>query len=278
MKRNEEEKQSLFLDTSILISRKGENSNEITKINKFIKEYNFISTSSYTRLEFKQSYIEDLVYIHNILVNKCSYSELLFRQGGLGGHRGHARKISNISTALGGFFKPANNFYSGSKDDRDLAEKIALYLELIIENSWETFEDSVDHLSDSTKCIRSKEPPKKKKFVFDNKIKRCKSEKIHCKLNEFFEKKRRDFVAIRDYINKLSDSEKKNPPELNKIVLTIEEGLGNSDNLCNTAQCRRLGDALVAVEAIHFKELYTKDVDQAKVVCKPIQLKSNLLN
>ncbi len=48
--------------------------------------------------------------------------------------------------------------------------------------------------------------------------------------------------------------------------------------MCNSDQCKRLGDALIAVEAIYFEELFTKDVDQSEVICKPIKLKSSLLN
>lgn len=268
----------LFLDTSILISRKGNKNVEIAKINKFIEGYEFISTSTYTKLEFKQSYIEDLVYIHKILVKTNSFAEIFASASGLTAQRVHSGKLSNICTALFAYFNPENNFYSGSKDDKDLAQRMALYLENLIEHSWEAFNDSVDFVSDSTGCIRSKEPPKKKKLVFDNTIRKCKSAKIHCKLNEFFEEKKKDFEAIRSYIRGLSDSEKKKPPELDRIASTIEEGLKNSDDLCNTTQCKRLGDALVAVEAIHFKELFTKDVDQAKVICKPINLNPNLLN
>lgn len=268
----------LFLDTSILISRKGNKSVEIAKINKFIEKYDFISTSTYTKLEFKQSYIEDLVYVHKILVKTNSFAAIFASASGLTAQRVHSGKLSNMCIALFAFFNPANNFYSGSKDDKDLAQRIAFYLENLIEYSWETFDNSVDFVSDDTECIRSKEPPKKKKLVFDNTVRKCKSAKIHCKLNIFFEKKKKDFEAIRNYIRGLSDSGKKKPPELDRIASTIEEGLKNPDELCNTTQCRRLGDALVAVEAIHFKELFTKDVDQSEVICKPIKLKSNLLN
>lgn len=268
----------LFLDTSIQISRKGFDGTEINKIKDILNEYDFVCTSSFVQLEFKQSYIQDLVYLHRTLVIEKTFSGALYVTKNLNAHPGHNRKISNLLTSLCICFAGTKAFSCEDDFDKVLAEKIALYLEIIIEDSWDWFERDVAHISKETGCIRSKVPPIKKAKYFDARIKKCKSEKIHCTLNKFFEKNKDAFNAILDHIKSLDDSEKKKPSELNKIVLTIENGLKNPDNMCNSDQCKRLGDALIAVEAKHFEELFTKDVDQSKVICKPINLKSNLLN
>lgn len=268
----------LFLDTSIQISRKCADETEINKIKEVLNGYDFICTSSFVRLEFKQSHIQDLVYLHKILVAEGTFSGAVYRTKMLNAHPGHHRKISNLLDAVCKYFASTNSFSSEDYFDKDLAEKIAVYLEIIIEDSWDWFETNVMHISEDTGCVRSKVPPNKGAKYFDARIQKCKSEKIYCTLNKFFEKKKDAFKAILDYIKYLDDSEKKKPDELNKIALTIEEGLKNPDYMCNSDQCKRLGDALIAVEAIHFEELFTKDVDQSKVICKPIKLQSNLLN
>ncbi len=268
----------LFLDTSIQVSRKSFDEIEANKINDVLNGYGFICTSSFVQLEFKQSYIQDLVYLHRILVVEKTFSGALYKTKSLNAHPGHYRKISNLLNALCNYFADTKSFSSGDDLDKVLAEKIALYLEIIIEDSWDWFGSGVKHISEDTGCVRSKVPPTKKGKHFDARIQKCKSEKIYCTLNKFFEKKKDAFTAILDYIKSLDESKKKKPDELNKIVLTIEEGLENPDNMCNSDQCKRLGDALIAVEAIHFEELFTKDVDQSEVICKPIKLKSNLLN
>ncbi|GAX59107.1 hypothetical protein SCALIN_C01_0038 [Candidatus Scalindua japonica] len=268
----------LFLDTSIQVSRKSSDENEINKINDILDKCDFICTSSFVQLEFKQSYIQDLVYLHKILVNEKTFSGAFLRTKKLNAHPDHRRKISNLLDAMGQFFANTNSFSSEDNFDKEIAEQMVIYLEIIIEDIWDWFESDVKHVSEDTGCVRSKVPPKKKGRYFDARIQKCKSEKIHCKLNKFFEEKQDAFKAILDYIKSLDDSEKKKPGELNKIVLTIEEGLKNPDNMCNSDQCKRLGDALIAVEAIHFKELFTKDVDQSKVICTPINLQTNLLN
>ena len=268
----------LFLDTSIQILRKGNDANEISKIDDAIGKHDFISTSSYVRLEFKQSYIQDLVYLHRNLVEQKSIIRVLQIGKGLTAHVGHIRKISAIFEALIGTFASIKSFHSDDNVDKDMAETIELYLETILEDIWEWFnKESVDHVSDATECIRSKESPKKKTLTFDVRVKKCKSKKIRCNLNKFFKEKEIEFKAIRDYINNLDDTKKHKPDELKKIAAIIDQGLVDADSLCNSSECRGLGDALVAVEGLHFKEIFTKDKDQAQVISKAINLKSSLL-
>ena len=267
----------LFLDTSIQISRKSGDETETSKIEDFLNQHNFLCTSSYVRLEFKQSFIQDLRFLHRELFFEKSFIRVFSRVRRMNAHPGHKRKITNILTALLGWVAKTKSFHSDDNLDKDLAEHIELYLELVLENIWNWFEKSVIHISDCTGCLRAKEPPKKKMNVFDVRVGKCKSTKIRCKLNKFFKEKEKEFNGIKDYIRKLDESEKKNPKELEGLALTIEEGLKSPDVLCETQNCRKLGDALIAVEAKHFKKLFTKDTDQAKVICEPIALECNLL-
>jgi hypothetical protein len=269
---------TLFLDTSIQISRKGSDDSEIQKIEDVIKKNDFIATSSYVRLEFKQSYIQDLAYLHRNLVMDKSYARVLLTVKALTAHPGNVRKASMILEILGGYFSKTKSFHSDSNFDEDLAEQVALYLEIILENIWEWFnQESVDYVSDASGCIRSKEPPKRKTLAFDVTVGRCKSQKIRCSLNKFFKEKEALFQTIRDYINSLDDTKKHKPDELKKIAAIIDQGLVDADSLCNSSECRGLGDALVAVEGLHFKELFTKDKDQAQVISKAINLRASLL-
>lgn len=269
----------LFIDTSIQISRKGTDEDEIAKIDGVLTKHDFKSTSTYVRLEFKQSYIQDLAYLHRNLVEKKSLAEVMLIAKGLTSHPGHSRKLSMILGALAKSFGDMKSFHSDSDVDRDLAAQLSVYFEIILEDIWEWFnEESADYISDCTECIRSREPPKKKVASFDVKVGSCKSEKIRCGLNKFFKSKEAEFRAIRDYINGLPEKLKHKPGELTKIVAIIEKGLADPDSLCNSQDCRGLGDALVAVESIHFKELFTKDIDQANVICEALKLKSNLLS
>ncbi len=64
----------LFLDTSIQISRKCADETEINKIKDVLNKHDFICTSSFVRLEFKQSHIQDLVYLHRSLVVEGTFS------------------------------------------------------------------------------------------------------------------------------------------------------------------------------------------------------------
>ncbi len=269
----------LFIDTSIQISRQGTDDDEIAKIDSVLTKHDFKSTSTYVRLEFKQSYIQDLAYLHRNLVEKKSLAEVMLLAKALTSHPGHSRKLSMILGALAKSFGDMKSFHSDSDVDRDLAAQLSVYFEIVLEDIWGWFnEESVDYISDCTECIRSMEPPKKKVASFDVKVGTCKTQKIRCSLNKFFKDKIAEFTAIRDYINVLPEAAKDKPEELKRIVAIIEKGLADPDSLCNSQDCRGLGDALVAVESVHFKELFTKDIDQAKVICGALKLKSNLLS
>lgn len=268
----------LFLDTSIQISRRGDDPAEIKKIDDVLKGHDLLATSSFVRLEFKQSFIQDLAYLHRNLVLERSFAKVLAGVRALHSHPGHIRKASMILEILGGYFSNAKSFHSDSKFDSDLAEQLGLYLEIILEDIWEWFnQESVDYVSDATECIRSRTMPRRKTLVFDVRVEKCKSQKIRCNLNKFFKDKEAQFRAIRDHINTLDDARKDKPDELKRIATIIDLGLANPDDLCNSKECRGLGDALIAVEALHFKELFTKDKDQAGVICAAIALKSDLL-
>ncbi len=268
----------LFLDTSIQISRRSSDEDEIKKITKVLNEYEATCTSSYVRLEFKQSHIQDLIYLHKNLVKEKSITKIFRIIKGLNAHIGHKRKLGNMMEALCAHFAGIKSFSSEDNFDEDLAEKVALSLELALENIWEWFEKSVTKISDCTECIRAKEAPKKLTYVFEARVKSCKPSRMHCKLNSYFKEKEKEFIQIRDYIKGLDDSKKKKPDELNGIIEAIETGLKNPDDLCNTPVCRKLGDALIAVEAMQSKEMFTKDVDQSEVICKSLGLSSKLLS
>ncbi len=268
----------LFLDTSIQIARKDYDKDEVDTIDKLLSNYDSTCTSTYVKLEFKQSHIQDLIYLHRTLINEKSFSKTLHIAKGLNAHPGHKRKLSNILEALCSHFAAIKSFSSDDNFDIDLAEKLAFSLEIVLENIWDWFEKSVTKISDCTECIRAKEAPKKRTYVFEARVKSCKSSKIRCKLNKYFKEKEKEFLQIRDYIKGLDDSKKKKIDELNNIVEAIEVGLKNPDDLCNTPVCRKLGDALVAIEAIQSKEMFTKDVDQSEVICKSLGILSKLLS
>ena len=118
-------------------------------------------------LEFKKSHIQDLAYLHRNLVLSKSFIKTLFKTRGLTSHPGHRRKLGNVLENVCIYFKDNNNFTEGDNFDEEVAEKMSLYFELILENIWDWFDDSVDYVCDNIECIPSREPPKKKKLVFD---------------------------------------------------------------------------------------------------------------
>jgi len=266
---------ALFLDTSIQISKRISQKNEVDRIKSVEKGFDLIVSSSYVLLEFKKSFIQDCIWLHRNLRELKSFGLVHYRLSALGAHIGHNRKRSTVSAVLASYFISNKN---ESSLDKDIAESVEVFLENVLDDIIDNFKESCDHISDEIHCVRAFEQPKQlRNGSFQARVADCKATKINCKLNTFFEKNKNNFKKIHNFIRE-NKSDQKKPSELNRIATAIEIGLDDSKQLCETRHCSSLGDALVAVEAVHYKNLITKDIDQSEVICEAIDLNSILIN
>jgi len=97
-----------------------------------------------------------------------------------------------------------------------------------------------------TGCIRAEEPVEysPRKGVFVATIAQCRPNDIHCRIHQFFAERRADFDKIRRAVEVAG----KPSPQLNSTKETIDDASQDARRLCDDRVCKRIGDAIAAVD------------------------------
>lgn len=97
---------------------------------------------------------------------------------------------------------------------------------------------------------------------FEWKPPRCTRSRVRCKVHHFFEQNRDAFRAIKDAIDNLPSE--KRTDQLRGFSEVIHEALQDPEMLLDyKTGCKRLADAIIAVESVHYKSLFSQNIKES---------------
>lgn len=147
-----EAERALFLDTTAQFNRQSTRREIREEIEQLISSVQITGTSTYARLEFKRSYIQDLAYLHGKLRQFGSLRAVFGHLARL--HPRQHRKLSRVLVHLERFYQDVPG------GEREAVDAILLCIEANTLTALEWFDESVDYVEDGTGCVRSKDAPR----------------------------------------------------------------------------------------------------------------------
>ena len=247
-----------FLDTTAQFNRHSVDINSKREIEQLLSSAHITASSTYARLEFKLSFLQDLAYLHGKLRQLQSFSLLFAHLAKL--PPPHGRKLRRVITHLARFWQDV------AATDAERIDTILLSIEQMVPSIWRWFNESVDHLADGTGCVRSTEPPRMHRGNLDVTLKRCKPDRIRCRIHKFFEENHGLFQDMKREIQSLAEGEKSK--ELRALEQIIASASADSRVLCDDRVCRRVGDALIGVDGKEFPAFVSSNSKEFGVICR----------
>ncbi len=254
----------LFLDTSAQFNRQSLDSNVRRQIEELVSAARITASSTFGKLEFKLSFLQDLAYLHGKLRRLGSIPAVLQELSRLPAPY-HDRKLRRTLTHLARFYKDVPG------GDADTVDAILLYIETTALTFWDWYDESVDYLTDGTGCVRSKEGPRFVRGYLDVTHKACRRTDIRCRIHRFFAENKSSFDRIAAEIDALPIREKTR--ELTVIRELIGQAVTDPTVLCDDRLCRKFGDAIIGVDGKGFPAIATSNLREFATICKALEKK-----
>lgn len=263
----------LFLDTTIQIARLFSHLNLVANIERTVEQSDEIVTSTYVLKEFRARVCRDLVYYYNVLREDCRMSYLFYRNVRLPKQQQRRKQMFlefQGSFWIEGRFMQEDGSVS-DQGDREIAERLKLWLRSAIEDWWDWFHESVDLISDETGCIHAKFGARRIGDTYDCSIRQCDSN--DCQIVSFFRDRRREVEQIVDHLCTLSSERLTNELEqIRDILCVILPLLDQEDIVFEGRDCHKCGDAIIMLEAPKDSVFYTSNPTEAEHLKVPLRL------
>jgi hypothetical protein len=259
--------EDLFLDTSAHFNRHSLNDRSRAEVSALLASARLVGTSTFSKLEFKLSFLRDLAYLHGKLYQFRSIPRVLHHLATL--PPPHHRRLQRALDHLARFF----TFHGG--DEAATVDAILLSIENGVANYWDTFDTSVDYVADGTGCVRSRDAPRLNRDRVEVTHKQCRPDLINCRIHRFFEENRQAFQGVAVAIASLPEERLTN--ELRTFQRLITEASADPTVLCDDRNCRRFGDAIIAADAGGFPVIVSSNQREFEVLCAALQKRLQLL-
>lgn len=250
----------LFLDTSIHCSQhKGTPFR--SRIAEVFKRFSWRSTSSYTKVEFGNVILSCGEYYLNLLKEKKSLAAAKDWIGNVLPHntpsgRKYVKWSFNLLNAMG-------------EDDKVQTERATLSLQRLMKFGVKFVDAICDKpIEDGTGCYWARKGVHTTKHGdLQWETPNCKRTKRKCHLDTFFNDHRNEFENIKKVIDSLPQG--KVTDQLKGFSEVIEGALENPASLLDyRSGCRRLADAIIAVESRKYLSLFSQNSAESSVLCQ----------
>jgi hypothetical protein len=261
---------AVHLDTSLQIER-CKAGRKAKPIVSFLRDFRFVSTSSYAKLEFKRAWLQRLAYLYSLSGQVKTIGELSgVLADKLGSHPLHRRQLSTCLQAIEAFLLPTNDKISEAVQ----LTRMRAHLRVAVLNAYSWWEASVTHEYNGTNCIRASERPRiSGGGKLDVSIPKCRRNAIRCRIHSFLQDNREHLRAIKAEIDRLGSNAS---DELKgaRAVLDIFED--DAEKMCQDDICVKLGDILVAIDGINIESFAANNDKEWVPLARALQ--KHLLN
>jgi len=267
-----------FLDTTIHVSRQIGAAHVKQRIEQELPSYGRVGATTFSKVEFKNAVIRDVDFALRKLNEAGSLWSLLKELANL---PPQARsRINRILLILGNIEKFEGG--AGATDDERLTDAVRTHLENAILGYWFTLEKHLSEMhevKDGTGCLRAGQAPREISLgKFDLFLQPCKKSGAHCRMASFFLENRHLFVRIRQAVLSLPPADRGDKTELGGFERVIEVCLRDPSELCSSSNCKKLADAIIAVESEDYSEIYTSNYKDFAILCQALNRRLNRLN
>jgi hypothetical protein len=232
-----------LVDTSLLIELL-KRETESLPVRRALGQFRFRGASTYSDLEFKRAWLKRLAYIHCVCRQPGSrtVSDVINTiTTKLAGSPYQGRRLQTCISHLLAFLE----IDLGRIADPVQLVRLRAHCKRAVLESAEASEEFITARFRGTGCVRAEEPAKEQADgSLDVAIRRCRPTEIRCAVHTFFQEHLGTFKSISDAIDQSQDAS----DELRRMAQQIRQAATEPLLLCDDRNCRKLADALIAVD------------------------------
>lgn len=264
LKKLNESNENLFLDTTIQVDRFTAPPEKKEKLDKILTQAKSLCTSTYVKMEYRRSLIQDLVFLYNDALSDVNHiGEVILRINRLPSLK--QRRANRMFASLVYFFFNEETDILESLGKKHI-EMLRLWLKQRITFALEDFGDSIESVINKTDCYNAKMTPLLKGEKLDNRTIHCKPSNRKCKIVEFFLDNIGEFKKI---YQKLSLSPNLDE-EQERMKNTLEKALKHPINMADHKNCWKCADSIIALECPEDILLFTTNRKHFEPICEEI--------
>lgn len=247
---------SIFLDTSVQVLRRFGLPKLKKELEKTIQSHDLIVSSTFARMEYSHSFLKDMIYLYGLTTRLNNFGEILYWLTRLPPVQ--RRKINRVIQCIASFYWEREGDISP-----DTLEKLQLWLPHAIDESWEWFETSLDVLMDETSCQKGKIAPERDADAYKP-FGTCKKSEKKCNIDVFFDHHKSEFEDILKQLKEIPKEDK--DEEQSRMEKIIERTLDHPDNLLDSKNCWKCGDAILSVECPLQSHLFSSNLKHFRLL------------
>ncbi len=251
----------LFLDTSIHCCKlKGPLFQQ--RIEDVLRLFAWKGTSTYVKLEFGNVVLAQAEYYLRKLDSLGSLEKVLDFIGNVLPHALHRAKVTWSFNLLRQY----------GQDDAECTERARLFLRRLMKLGVDFVEELCDRpLVNGTDCYWARRGVHQRRdgtLVW--RAPKCTRSQKRCRLDAFFVENREVFETIKARIDELP--EEKLSDQLRSFSAVIGEALNDPAMLLDyRTGCRRLADAIIAVDSQQYRSLFSQNVKESEVLTRVLR-------
>lgn len=264
LKKLNESNVNLFLDTTIQVDRFTAPPEKKEKLDEILIQAKSLCTSTYVKMEYRRSLIQDLVFLYNDALSDVNHlGEVMLRINRMPPQQ--QRRTNRMFASLVYFFFDEEKDILASLGKKHI-EMLRLWLKQQITYALEDFGDGIESIINKTDCYNAKTTPLLKGEKFDNRTIHCKPSNRKCKIVEFFLENIDEFKKI---YQKLSLSPNLDE-EQERMKNTLEKALKHPINMADYKNCWKCADSIIALECPEDILLFTTNRKHFEPICEEI--------
>jgi hypothetical protein len=240
MKQEDPSPAGVHLDTTVMLEQ-FKVASRAAKVVKALSHFRFKSTSTFARHEMNRTWLSDLAYLYE-QARKYNRIEDIYAQIGRSFHGGQYARLTRCLEIMQSLLSVSPGTISR---DAELA-RLRSHIAHAITNMHAYWNRKIVHQFDGTLCfIATIRPVMAPNGMIEFALGRCKTKNIRCCVHDFFDQHRNLFEKVRTKVNSLKDASN----QLKAAAETLLQTANNSKHLCDSNNCRRIGDALIAIDS-----------------------------
>ena len=196
--------------------------------------------ASFSRVEFKGNYIQDLILLRRKVADSDSIKEAFARVQHTGGRKS-GLMLAQLVTLIG-----EDEFHARPWNKSQGVMLAALDLQVLA--AWEELEALSDAIIDELACTRASEPPTGENGTWSATIPHCVRRNTRCRVVRFFTDNREKLEHLQQHLEGMTD---RLSPQLQKILDITRRTLSEGRFPWEGTTCRSgIGDLLIGLQAV----------------------------
>lgn len=256
------DKISLFLDTSIPVSQIIKGDDFRKRIDYLLSQFRWLGISSYSQLEYGNRVLQECKYLINKLRELRSFARTKDWITNVLPQQWRRKQIITLNLL--------NKIYGNN--DQECMERALYELTDLMEMGTDFVRNcytgkSVDEVRNGTQCYWVSRSLVRKEDGLHWVRPSCKKEIKRCNIDKLFQDNKGVFLSIVSAIGGLNNPSQ----ELVNFKNIIESALNDPTVLLDYENCKKLADAIIAVDSNGYNNFFSQNIAESQTLCQVME-------